>query len=233
MRLSPDGQLDLSFAAGRLTFGTPENEVLDSVAAMPDRGVLVDAGTCGQLGCGSGIQRYGASGVLDTTFANKGNLGPKAMSGYASVYGAGLVTATSFMAWGTDQGSASPAVAVWMFSLAGQPDDQFGTAGLYEPTPADSRERGIVDAAAMPDGRRLFVGYDATSNSSFDYHLSMLMLLPNGSPDPTVGAGGVMRDAAVVFLPAHVAVRADHRVAVLGTLNPVTMGQVVVRTYFW
>jgi hypothetical protein len=86
----------------------------------------------------------------------------------------------------------------------------------------------------LPDGSLLAVGWDTSPTfGSSDFYLTGLALGAAGVPDPNVGTNGFFRDSSIIFLPQYVAVRADHRIAVLGIVTPATAGQAAVRTYFW
>ena len=184
-RFNPDGTLDATFADGgvarhQLGGGGP----LLGVERMDDGRIAV-AGMSNYDGQdGAVVARFTDAGAPDPTFGNAG-------SGHTRhVIGGGLNFATG-LAVLPDGGIAISRkgggdVAVTRFTAAGQPDAAFGANGTVTTDlgggGADGDE--VADVVALPDGRLLVAG-DAGNLVAF------VRYLPDGSPDPTFGVGGV------------------------------------------
>jgi uncharacterized delta-60 repeat protein len=124
---------------------------------------------------------------------------------------------------GSGQGAAptQDTFVIGRFTPAGAFDQSFGDHGVVTavvPLPGGAQDADLTDAVVEPDGRILVAG---VVRSSTPGHASVVLyrLNPDGSPDPSFGAGGFVQSAvpAATSADAHaIALTADGSILVAG-----------------
>ena len=194
-RFDPSGVLDLAFGGdGRVTVTVQPGmeEQARDVAIQPD-GKIIVVGDSGSLVT---IVRLNADGTRDAGFGAGGAVllagapgSPSSAPGGVAVQPDGRIVVAG--------GTLLPATAFDAFFLRLQPDgtvdDGFGDHGVRTVAmgPGGSLDAVVAHGLALlPDGRIAGTGFALTTLSSGP--LPVVRLLPDGTPDPTLGAGGTL-----------------------------------------
>lgn len=194
-RYQADGELDPSFGtAGWALVPFPGSGVnLTALALQPD-GKIVAAGS---LIRGSYfyflLVRLLPGGILDTTFGRSGvvvTAHPGALRDQA--FAVALQPDGKILAGGSytsEMPGANSAFLLARYLPGGFLDPEFGDGGLVVIDPAPEIDERVVDLAIQPDGRIVAAG---ESELGVDHDFALLRLLPDGSPDPSFGTGGLV-----------------------------------------
>lgn len=240
-RFDTDGGVDTSFGVNGIVVtdmrGT--DDYVAGVALQPD-GKIVVAGTCAATttsGTGTDfcVTRYGANGVIDTSFGSGGKVFTSLRdfddtASSMALQVDGKIVVAGFCAGST---SASSAIETCMarYTSAGALDPSFSGDGklpVVRPnnvaTPVTIRKKanGVAIAA---DGKIVLVGstilVGSLGGGSPDYQtdLQIIRLLPNGTPDATFsGDGFVSESPASGWLVGNaVTVQPDGRIVVVAS----------------
>lgn len=182
------GTLDRSFGAGGhlvRDFGPePGSGGAEQVILQPDGRALVRTSR-------NGIARFLPDGSLDTSFGEGGYL--------THVHAARMDLAADgkilIGGWVSVHGSLSEERAVSRLLPDGQPDPTFGDGGVVRFHPAGPIGEFPQGVLALPDGSVLVVAFGKAGEAA---RIEVTKLLPNGTPDPSYGQGGL----ATLPLPA-------------------------------
>ena len=155
-----------------------------AVALQPD-GKIVVAGS-GSLGR-TAVMRFTASGAVDTSFGTGGQVHDQ-MGGRvgnalsAVVQPDGRLLVAGFVEW---DGGVSADFALVRYDEDGSPDPEFGTKG-YVRTDFGGNQDTAFAMALQPDGRIVVAGQCLVGNQN----LAVARYMPDGTLDPSFGAGG-------------------------------------------
>lgn len=201
IRLTADGDLDTTFAAGgtytldvnganlndspRNGFVQPDGKILSAgYTALTTPDPLVGRNHVALI-------RLNDDGTPDTTFDTDGLLVFDAFPtlGMAEAYGAGLQSDGRYVTTGYGRSEASGQVNLvsFGFSPAGALDTTYGTNGAFQFDLAGDNDRGR-NVIALPDNRLVMVGTAIPGAASED--AMVMMLGPNGAPDTSFAAAG-------------------------------------------
>lgn len=201
VKLSPDGKLDRSYGSeGVTTLGKAQPI---GFKALPHDRVLL-AGTMAQC-CGRSrffVAEFGPDGRLDPAFATGRGIATIGSGGLVSANAVlweadgsiligGSSTSASIACRKEDQCPSVPALA--RFAANGDPDQGFGTGGLF-----------AIDALAAPysaiSSVRIIIarrsgGTIVAGNGGFDSSIAFLAAFgSSGALDPSFGSGGIVRE---------------------------------------
>jgi uncharacterized delta-60 repeat protein len=195
-RFLPDGSLDPTFDGdGKLTtnFGTPY--AIGSDVALQADGKIVVAGEVRWPDYHNtfGVVRYNPDGSLDTSFDGDGRVTTD--FGHGSFANAVALQADDKIVVAGDAGDGSkPDFALARYNPDGSLDPTFDADGMVT-TPVGSSLSAAWDVVVQADGRIVAAGSAASATDP--YNLGLARYNPDGSLDPSFGAGGtVMTDIA-------------------------------------
>jgi len=189
----PSGSLDTSFGGnGTVMYAFVPGSIpaistpfeTQAVALQPD-GKLVVAGS-GSLGR-TAVMRFTASGAVDTSFGKGGQVHDQ-MGGRvgnalsAVVQPDGRILVAGFV---ESNGGGSDDFALVRYDEDGSPDPEFGTKG-YVRTDFGGNQDIAFAMALQPDGRIVVAGQCLAGN----HNLAVARYMPDGTLDPSFGAGG-------------------------------------------
>jgi uncharacterized delta-60 repeat protein/uncharacterized repeat protein (TIGR01451 family) len=207
-RFLPDGSPDVTFSSGILVWDVGSQDSVSALTVKPD-GTIVTAGTSCSPTCEAMVMSFeedgGTSGPLLTSFA----AGESHGSGVALQADEKVVVA-GFWRNGTH----------WDVGLLrqlpdGTLDPDFGLSGTVTfGTPIADEFAGGV--AVQPDGKIVVAGDTCTAGSC---QMLVVRFLPDGTLDPTFGAGGVVTVAVgpVTSSATSLVLQADGRIVAAGT----------------
>jgi len=190
-RYTAGGALDTAFGSkgkvvtylgGTVTFA--QSMVVDSSGRILVAGYTNATGTTT-----AALVRYTANGALDTTFGSGGKLvtNLQVKSGYglsAALQADGKIVVASNM---LDPATSAQELVVARYNANGSADAGFGTGGVVKSHPGTTDDYGGL--AIQRDGKIVVSG---SENSSSPSALYLLRYNPDGSPDATFGAGGLV-----------------------------------------
>lgn len=225
-RYRPDGSLDSSFGHGGFVMPLASSSVLTGLAIQPD-GRIVVVGSLDESADPYAydllVARLEADGALDKTFGTGGSTtvsfgdDSSAGSGVALQPDGKIVSVGSrFVHLAGTDATERRGVVVARFRPDGSLDPSFGSAGLVTTRITDAGEGTSI--ALQSDGKILVGGSDqGLSGEDFTPRalVELLRYLPDGTLDPSFGAGGrVERDVGGFGYAADLAVVAGGRIAV-------------------
>ena len=202
-RFQPDGRLDTSFADGGLFTG-PEGRVSD-VAVQSDGKILL----AGASAYGFELVRLESDGTPDTGFGSAGAVhtlhGANAGASAILVQPSGKIVAAGASTPGTAPPPPPPPpapppppppgpppepfrITLVRYDADGSIDSTFGSAGFSDTSLGYSAR--ADDAVLEPDGKMLVVG-PTDEHAYGPRRLFVARYAPDGTPDATLGSGGV------------------------------------------
>jgi uncharacterized delta-60 repeat protein len=193
-RFLSNGQPDPSFGGGDGFTTVPIGEVRDfaSAVAIGAGGRILVAGTTGlAAGEEAAVVVLRPDGELDPGFSADGIATVKTPQG--DDRGGGIAEGPNGEVVLADESGAGggQGFTIAKFLADGEPAPGFGTKGVAQ-LPIPGEKAGRSDSVAvLPDGRILAAGYgfEETSPAKLDSTVAAARLLPNGTPDPSFGAG--------------------------------------------
>ena len=213
VRFNSDGTLDTTFGTGG-TVTTPAagSGFAQSVVIQPN-GMIVAAGSSIlSNNLDYDVARYNTDGTLDTTFGTGGTVDYKLPTGQpGSLHAVALQNDGRIVL----SGDAGGNFALVRLNANGTTDTTFGNGGIAGGGTQTLAEfgRSIV---IQPNGKIVQVG-DYLALADFQIE----RWLPNGTPDPSFGTGGIVRVAPrTMNLGAAAALQADGKIVVVGTSGP-------------
>lgn len=204
--LEADGTPEAAFAEDGTTVITTESESNDrgeGIAVQPDGKVLVADSTGGGIGDGFTIVRlgldgkpdssWGGDGVVETPIPGEGEIAYGRVSDVV-VQPDGKIVGGGY---GADFGGTPPEYTA-KFALArytpeGELDQSFGTGGIFSMSLSEGGDFG--QALGIDAKGRLTLGgtYDPNPQPLEEHYApAMVRLAPNGTLDPSFGAGGIV-----------------------------------------
>jgi uncharacterized delta-60 repeat protein len=182
---------DPSFGQGGgiMTFLSTEGSSANALVLQPD-GKLVAVGTVTPPQGGPeqfALVRYLPDGSVDSSFGSDGVVETPIPGGFAEANAAALQPDGKIVVAGDYLSSAGSEFALARYNADGLLDAGFGSGGIVttQVEGVDSKAFGLV---LQPDGK-IVAGGDATSST--DSGSAVVRYLPNGSPDPSFGTGGI------------------------------------------
>ena len=220
LRLDHDGVRDVGFGTnGVFTFHDQASTFFTAVTMQADGRIVVaeSSAAAGALVTTYSLRRFGSDAHLDTNFGTAGVASLSTPSGGAfanrviAIDGAQLVVTGAMRTVGFNASDDG----MWRYLATGALDTSFGGGlGFYGPaTPdlIDSLGPVAIDAAH---------GYYAAGTSETQAFstttLHLVHLDMTGTPDSMFGTAGDVADP-VVFSPAALVMRVDHRLVVMGS----------------
>lgn len=190
------GDLDLTFGTGGVT-SLGAGTQLYGVAAAPDGEVVA----VGSSGSSLLVERFSAAGA------------PTGAS--AAGLGVGRAVVVQLDGKIVVAGSDGSGVLVERFNANGSPDGSFGSGGVVHPLAG-----GSANAVALgPAGTIVVAG--AVPGADAFARVAVLRLSANGSPDASLGAGGVhVVDLGQDSVARGVAVQGDGKIVLAGSQGP-------------
>ncbi len=184
-RYNVDGTPDNSFGNGGMVstefFGL--NDEVKAIAIQTDGRIVVGGyARTSQSTTDFALARYSAAGVPDPTFGIGGRANTDMSGGFEDIRALAIQADGRIIA----AGAVNSRTVCMRYNANGTPDGSFGVGGRVNILPnASNTPTGM---AIQPDGK-ILVGGGAV-NGQFDFML--LRLLPNGTPDPAFGNGGLV-----------------------------------------
>jgi uncharacterized delta-60 repeat protein len=218
-RYGPRGRLDPSFGrGGRVVtgFGARNGGEVEAAAIQPDGKIVVAADYFG-AGTDFGVARYNDDGTLDRTFGTGGRVVTKV--GEISAYAAGVVVQPDgkIVVAGTASVGLSGRTALVRYNANGALDPTFGRGGISH------TKAGYVSGLAIQHDRKLVTTRDPFGLARF---------LKDGSLDGSFGRNGKVRtDFQGRASADEVAVRADGKIVVAGTVGSYPRGDFTLARY--
>lgn len=198
IRLTPEGHLDSTFSEDGMAKHYLSSEAWPESMVIHTDGKIVVAGYVSNsvsdpnknlMAC-----RILADGNLDPDFANSGKLildihGGDDFGNAVCIRPNGkIIVAGSSRAQNGVNENDDQSLFLGL-DENGQLDDSFGTDGIVEMEVSPLMDR-VSAATLMPDGR---IMASCTADAGGGYQFTVLRLMPNGDPDPTLAAGGIAR----------------------------------------
>jgi uncharacterized delta-60 repeat protein len=228
VRFNSDGSLDASFAGdGTLVTESSGSAHGEGVVVQPDGRIVVVGGAIDTNGAMDFlVQRYTASGSLDTSFAGDGSvttdLGDDERAFAVALQGDGRILVT---------GESTVGIDVVRYNSDGSLDASFSGDGKLVLEPATAHTFTATSIALQADGRIVLAGYSHESivdisdplhpsvRSVFDF--LTIRLTADGSLDTSFGSDGiVITDLGTPHDEAGgVAVQADGKILVSGHIG--------------
>jgi len=226
-RVDTDGSVDPTFGvAGVASTGRPMGQWAGSVALQSSGNILAAyAWGLGSRGPFlSAVARHLVDGAVDPSFGAGGS----AMAEYGRWPEVAVDAADRILLarlWDIDNKAV-----MLRLTAAGARDASFGQGGAaFPPTGAEAAVDGV---AVQADGRIVTIGWgwDGRVGGSGG-PLMLVRYLPNGTPDPAFGSGGVaqVRPPNPDPMRASIAVQPDGRIIVAANLPSSSPGIVVLR----
>ena len=215
VRYATDFSLDPTFGVGGIvtTAIGPGDEDIQAMALQPDGKIIAVGRTLNGGFDDFAVARYLPSGALDPTFGVGGiaitSVGPGDDSARdVAIQFDGKIVVTG-------HSSTNDFVAV-RYNPDGTPDASFGVAGIATvPLPSIDRTRAIT---IQSDGRIVLAGRVQTGDRDF----ALMRLLPDGSPDVSFDADGIVTTGFGVGsddVVHDVALQPDGRIVVVGSTD--------------
>jgi uncharacterized delta-60 repeat protein len=178
VRYTANGLLDSTFGAGGTTvtdfFG--QYDLPNAIAIQADGKIVLAGSTDAFPNNGYALARYDANGSLDPTFDGDGRVfGP--LGGIA--YAVAIQPDGKIVAAGT---------ALVRYNPDGSLDSTFGAGGKVVFGPG----MGVFAVAVQPDGKIIVAGSISQDNRPTGDDWLLLRYFPDGTPDPSFGASGVV-----------------------------------------
>jgi uncharacterized delta-60 repeat protein len=189
-----DADLDRTFGSHGWTPLDPSThrDGGEKVALQSD-GKIVLAGWSNASGGGNWlVARFTSSGALDPSFGTGGVISPVTSNGYAGA--AAVQPDGKILVCGGQYGTGSPTSAVARYESDGTLDASFGIGGIatIDVAPGATVYEQPTALVVQPDGGVVVVGYYYDNAlGTLDFSIELFRLLPDGSPDPSFGTGGV------------------------------------------
>ncbi len=194
------GGLDPTFGSlgtGVTSLGTGTE--LNGVAVQPDGQVVA----VGDAGPSLLVARFSASGALEATFAAGSGVGRAIV-----IQPDGKIVVA---------GNDSSGMLIERFNPSGSLDAGFGVAGVVHAAP-----QGRANALALGPGGTIIAAGQVPGGDSF-LRIALVRLLANGSPDTSIGPGGLdVVDLGKDSVAKGVAVQADGKIVLAGSQGPGT-----------
>jgi uncharacterized delta-60 repeat protein len=224
LRYMPDGTLDLSFGNnGKVAVIGPDypyggQAIGADMTLLPDGRIVI----IGQQTIAEGIlvQRYTASGILDTSFGNNGtSVIPRTVFSAGTsitiqpdgkIVGAGW----EYDRWWDPQ-NYYDAIVIFRLNPDGSPDATFGTAGTGVVKIVDGYDGPNV--IAQPDGKILVAGVLWNPAHGIPSTPIIARFNSDGTPDINFGSGGRVIPSGNSF--GGVVLQADAKIVVGGTIR--------------
>ena len=214
VRYNENGTLDTSFGSGGkvVTAFTADNDAAFGLALQPD-GKILAAGLSAGATITTALARYGAGGVLDTTFGSGGKLSTDLATGDDAFSDVAVQADGKIVVVGVAGDAAD--FALLRYTSTGAPDTSFGSNGMVI-TPIGSGDDEAFSVLVQPDGKIVAAGVSATG-SAFDFALARYTA--SGTLDTGFGSGGkvVTPIGAGADYGLSVALQADGKILVAGT----------------
>ena len=232
-RLLPDGAPDASLGTGGVALIHVEERVSGAVAvALQPDGKIVTAGTVAATGPIDGdgsariielsmdvvLTRSLSDGSPDPTFGVDGRVVAD-YGGQDIVVDLAILPDGAIVVLGRAWvfGRLNREVLVARFLTDGAPDPGFGVGGsiLVDFGRAEHPARAL---AVQPDGKLVILGAGVRPDASTQHDLALARLLPDGTLDPTFGAGGiVLTDFERLYdRPGGLVLQSDGKIVVAG-----------------
>ena len=206
-RYNSNGTLDTSFGSGGIAvipLSTAQGDEACTVAIQPNGKILVAGSTTvdgtkkNTMAIDWAIIRLNTNGTLDTTFG--GGTGEVITSFYpatsSSLRSNDVASAIAIQSNGqiVVTGQGTDGIAIVRYNANGSLDTTFGTAGVVNtgiswPQIADSVSGQIV---AIDGSGRIDIVGSTYPGTTPNWEMEVARYLPNGTLDPTFGAGGVV-----------------------------------------
>lgn len=212
-------QLDTSFGNQGLATATVGASYADAQAmALDAKGRIVTAGLLSRF---FGVFRFTPNGSPDLSFGDAGHVstptGQFARAKAVAVQPDGRILVAGFA--GVDPGTSRASVALFRYLPDGALDGSFGHHGVVT---ASFKGDATANAIALqPDGRILLGGSADLGDITPRPDFLLLRYLPNGKPDATFGASGVVttKVSGSSDIANAVAYMNDDRIVVAGTAD--------------
>jgi uncharacterized delta-60 repeat protein len=191
-RLTTGGVLDSTFGpgTGKVTVSIPSVATRARAVTVAPNGSIYIAGLAEVAAENrTFVAKLTAGGVLDTSFNGTGYSIGTSNSGSTGFMSVAVQTDGKILASGATLGTTYKVGAIVRYLPSGTLDPTFAAGGFFQATPSTANTAECNGLALLPYGRINYVcsQYDGTSK----YAVFVGRLLPNGSPDPTFGVGGV------------------------------------------
>lgn len=190
-RYNPDGSLDPTFGTGGkvvLDFFGDQDQIHD-VAVQPDHKIVaVGFARAGAIFY-TVVVRYNPDGTLDSSFGTGGKVLtlPPGLDGEGNAVVIQPDNKIVVAGRTLGAGSIDMNFGLWRYNPNGSLDSTFGTGG-YVATDISGSFGYARDLVLQPDGKLVAGGFAGGGNTRDDY--AMVRCNPDGSLDPTFGAGG-------------------------------------------
>lgn len=202
LRYNSDGSLDTTFGNGGIVATNigDDHDSIGAIALQPD-GKIIAAGNEAfsrppgeQRNSDIVLARYNSNGTLDSSFGNNGfvtsDFGPFPNYFADDATAVLLQPDGKIIVAGDSDGSGYFDFLVARYNDNGSLDSTFGNGGFTKTDVGNGYEDGASDAVLQPDGKIVLAG--AALPNSYDLDFALVRYLPNGSPDPSFGNGGVV-----------------------------------------
>jgi uncharacterized delta-60 repeat protein len=191
-RYLTNGNLDASFgSAGTVTIkvGTGDGYGARGVAVQSDGKIVLAGEAAFKQGAEFALARYTSSGILDTTFGNKGTVNTQ-LGTYDIVYAEVIQPADGKI---IAAGASEQAGSQWDFAMArynvnGSLDTSFGSGGIVLTNLGGGNNTAIDGIALQPNGQILVAGGTGTGTGEF----TVARYNANGTLDTSFGGTGVV-----------------------------------------
>ncbi len=189
-RLNPNGSFDNTFDGdGRMTIAIgPEHDILKEITIQPDGKIILSGNTREGVDDYPALVRLNPNGSPDTGFSADG-----VITNVHDIFGS--LTALLVL----PDGKISGIVSVWgygsndimliRYNGDGSPDTTFDGDGRRL-TKFIGHSGGANAAALLPDGKMILAG--GINISSFESHLALMRVNPDGTIDTSFGGGGLV-----------------------------------------
>ncbi len=222
VRYNPDGSLDAGFGtAGKVITTLPGFALAEAVAIQTD-GKIILVGWCDSPSKYA-VVRYNADGSPDSSFGTGGQavipVGTTAVGGLAhavAVQTDGKIIVAGDV--GVDMGQSVPSrFSAVRLTANGALDSSFGTGGKVVTAITAGGNSKIYDVIVQPDGKIVASGVNDMPPSGSD--TAIVRYNPDGSPDSSFGAGGIVttRVGTVASIGEAVNIQANGKIIVAGS----------------
>jgi uncharacterized delta-60 repeat protein len=193
VRLYPNGSFDTSFGNGGIasTWYNNYSEHMRSIALQPDGKIVMGGSIYVNGNYDFAIYRLDTVGSLDSTFGVNGRVIRDIGTDHDRIFGIALQDDGKIVAGGTTINSTSQYgnFALTRYNTNGTIDSTYGTNGIVITQMQDSSN--LADLVIQPDNKIVAVG-STTMLPNQDNAIVIARYDTTGTPDPTLGMGGVV-----------------------------------------
>lgn len=228
-RYNADGSLDTSFGSGGVVLTARSDFEYGTAVALTPDGEIVVAGSRSNSLPDSGpdrsfvVERLKPDGSPDSSFGS-GGIATATVGAWDFGYGLAVQPDGKILIGGASESSSQTMQALVRFQPDGALDRSFGDQGVVT-TSGDADGYLYIASSVLlqPDGK-IIAGGDSSTSAGPGTDFGLARYLPDGSLDPSFGAGGILTTAfgSNSGIPRAAVLQPDGKIVAVGPLFSTT-----------